>query len=96
MTDNPDLITTNDRFGHTVIKVPYRNFLRVWKPFVDDKEGMKRIASQMTGPHDPEKILKLDFVLDQSPELVCFVITCHERVSRYLRSCVNCGLEVEK
>ena len=93
MDNQPDLITTNDRFGHTVIKVPYRHFLRIWKPFVDDKEGLKKLASIMTGP-ELDKILKLDFVLDRDPDLVCFVITCHERTGSDLSNCINCGLEV--
>lgn len=93
MPDNPDLVTTNDRFGHTIIKVPYRHFLRIWKPFIDDKEGMKELASNMTGPPS-DRILKLDFELDQDPDLVCFVVTCHERASKYLSNCINCGLEV--
>ena len=95
MPDNPDLVTTSDEHGHTVIKVPYRNFIRIWKPFVDDKDGLKDLASKMTGP-PVDRILKLDFKLDQDPELVCFVVTCHERASKYLSNCVNCGLEVEK
>jgi len=93
--DYPDLITTNDRFGHTIIKVPYRHFLRIWKPFIDDKEGLKKLASIMTGPK-LDRILKLDFVLDQNPELVCFVVTCHEKADSSLSNCINCGLEVEK
>ena len=92
--DHPDLVTTTDQFGHTVIKVPYRNFKKVWEPYIDDKEKLKRLASNMTGPPF-DRILKLDFKLDQNPDLICFVITCHERASKYLRNCVNCGLEVE-
>ena len=42
--DHPDLVTTTDQFGHTVIKVPYRNFKKVWEPHVDDKEDWKNIA----------------------------------------------------
>ena len=91
--DNPDLVTTSDKFGHTVIKVPYRHFLRIWKPFIDDKEGMKKLASVMTGPAF-DSILKLDFKLDQDPELVCFVVTCHERADVSLNNCINCGLVV--
>jgi len=93
--DNPDLVTTSDHHGHTVIKVPYRNFIRIWKPFIDNKEGMKKLASNMTGP-PVDRILKLDFKLDQDPELVCFVVTCHERADVSLNNCVNCGLETEK
>ena len=94
MKDNPDLVTTSDRHGHTVIKVPYKNFLRIWKPLVGDTEGMKKLASVMTGPPDPDRILKLDFKLDQDPELVCFVITCHERSDVSLNNCINCGLVI--
>ena len=93
--DSPDLVTTSDKHGHVVIKVPYRNFKRLWEPFIGDNEALKRLASNMTGPTF-DKILKLDFKLDQNPDLVCFVITCHERASRYLNNCVICGLEVEK
>ncbi|KKK94053.1 hypothetical protein LCGC14_2686660, partial [marine sediment metagenome] len=89
----PDLVTTSDYHGHTVIKVPYKHFLRIWKPFVDDTEGMKKLASVMTGPL-LDRILKLDFKLDQSPELVCFVVTCHERADVSLNNCINCGLVV--
>ncbi|KKK84186.1 hypothetical protein LCGC14_2785870 [marine sediment metagenome] len=95
MIITPDLLTTRDKFGHTVIKVPFRNFKRVWEPHVDDKEKLKRLASNMTGPSF-DLILKLDFNLDQNPKLVCFVVTCHERASKYLKNCVLCGLEVEK
>ncbi len=91
--DHPDLVTTTDQHGHIVIKVPYRNFKKVWEPHVDDKEKLKRLASNMTGPPF-DKILKLDFNLDQDPKLICFVITCHERASKYLHNCINCGLEV--
>ena len=94
MKDNPDLVTTTDKFGHTVIKVPYRNFKKVWEPHIDDREKLKRLASNMTGPSF-DRILKLDFKLDQSPELICFVITCHERADASLKNCVICGLEVK-
>lgn len=93
--DRPDLVTTSDKFGHTVIKVPYRNFKYVWEPHVGNEEALKRLASNMTGPKF-DKILKLDFKLDQNPDLVCFVITCHERASKYLNTCIYCGLEVGK
>lgn len=93
MDNQPDLITTNDKHGHTVIKVPYRHFLRIWKPLINNKEGMKKLASVMTGPSF-DRILKLDFELDQNPDLVCFVITCHERAGLGLSNCINCGLEV--
>lgn len=93
LTDNPDLVTTSDEHGHTVIKVPFRNFLRIWKPHVDDKEKLKEIASTMTGP-PVGRILKLDFVLEKDPELICFAITCHERASSVLHNCIHCGLVV--
>ena len=93
--DHPDLVTTNDQHGHTVIKVPYRNFKRIWEPHIDDKEKLKELASNMTGPKF-DKFLKLEFKLDQNPDLVCFVITCHERASKYLNSCIYCGLEVKR
>lgn len=93
--DHPDLVTTTDQHGHTVIKVPYRNFKRIWEPSIGDKEALKRLASNMTGPSF-ERILKLDFKLDQNPDLVCFVITCHERASKHLNNCIICGLEIVK
>ncbi|KKL48671.1 hypothetical protein LCGC14_2323230, partial [marine sediment metagenome] len=65
MIITPDLLTTSDKFGHTVIKVPFRNFKRVWEPHVGDKEKLKRLASNMTGPPF-DSILKLDFSLDQN------------------------------
>ena len=92
--DHPDLVTTTDKFGHTVIKVPYRNFKYVWEPHVGDEEALKKLASNMTGPKF-DRILKLDFELDQNPDLICFVITCHERASKYLHNCINCGLVVK-
>ncbi len=95
MIITPDLLTTSDKFGHTVIKVPFRNFKRVWEPHVGDKEKLKRLASNMTGPPF-DRILKLDFSLDQDPKLVCFVVTCHERADVSLNNCFLCGLEVKK
>ena len=93
--DHPDLVTTTDQHGHTVIKVPYRNFKRIWEPLIGNNEALKKLASNMTGPKF-DKILKLDFELDQNPDLVCFVITCHERASKHLNKCIYCGLEVGK